>query len=52
MIGVHLGLIGVDWEVDWGVVDMVLSLIAPEVTGISQNFQKGVMEHTKLKLKF
>jgi len=50
MIGVHLGLIGVDWEVDWGVVDMVLSLIAPEVTGISQHHQNGVMGHNTTQL--
>jgi len=30
-----------------GVMDAMLSSIAPEVTQISQNFQKGVMEHNK-----
>jgi len=40
---VGLGFIRVDWEVDWGVMDMMLSSIAPEVTRISQHFQKGVM---------
>ena len=39
------GFIRVDWEVDWGVVDAMLSSIAPEVTRVSQNCQKGVMEH-------
>jgi len=39
-----LGFIGVDWEVDWGVMDAKLSSIVPEVTGISHNFQKGVTE--------
>ena len=34
MVGVDLGFIGVDWEVDWGAVDMMLSLIVPEVTGL------------------
>jgi len=42
-VGMGLGFIGIDWEVDWGVVDMMLSLIVPEVTRISQHFQKGVM---------
>jgi len=37
----------VDWEVDWGVMDAMLSLIALEVTGISQNFQK-VVKNIKL----
>jgi len=36
-----------DWEVDWGVVDAMLSSIVPEVTGISHNCQKGVMECNK-----
>ena len=38
-----LDFIRVDWEVGWGVVDMMLSSIAPEVTVISQHCQKGVM---------
>jgi len=41
----------VDWEVDWGVMDAMLSLIALEVTGISQNFQKVVKEH-KIELSY
>ena len=45
MVGVDLGFIGVDWEVEWGAVDMMLSSIAPQVTGISHHFQKGVMGH-------
>ena len=36
------GFIGVDWEVGWGVMDIMLSLIAPEVTGVNQHCQKGV----------
>jgi len=32
--GVSLDFIGVDWEVDCGVMDMMLSSIAPEVTRI------------------
>ena len=40
-----LGFIGDEWEVDWGVMGMMLSSIAPGVTRISQNFQKGVTEH-------
>jgi len=43
MIGVSLGFIRVDWEVDLGAVDMMLSSIAPEVDGISQHSQKAVM---------
>jgi len=45
------GFIGVDWEVDWGILDMMLSLIALEATGNSQNFQKCVMEHNRLLMK-
>ena len=30
MIGIALDFVGVCWEVDWGVMDMVLSLTAPE----------------------
>ena len=37
-----LGLIGVDWEMDWGGVDMMISWKVPEVIGISQQFLKGV----------
>jgi len=35
--------------VDWGAVDTMLSSIAPEVTGISQHFQKGVIDVTGSK---
>ena len=42
MMGVSLGFIGVDWEVDWGAMDTMLSSIVLEVTGINQHFQKGV----------
>jgi len=45
------GFIGVDWEVDWGVVDTMLSSIALEVTGISQHFQKGVTDVTYFPLQ-
>ena len=43
------GFIGVDWEMDWGgqVVYAMLNSIVLEVTQISQNCQKGVMEHNK-----
>ena len=44
-VGMGLIFFGIDWEVDWGVMDMMLSSIVPEVTQISQNCQKGVMEH-------
>jgi len=47
MVGVDSSLVGVDWGVDWGAVDSMLSLIAPEVTRISPHFQKGVMGHNK-----
>jgi len=40
-----LGSIRVDWEVDWGVMDMMLSWIALEVAQISHHFQNGVMGH-------
>ena len=40
-----LDFIRVDWEVDWMVKDMMLSSLVLEVTWISQNCQKGVMEH-------
>jgi len=43
IIGVSLGFIGVDWEVDWGTVDTMLSSIVLEVTGISEHCEKGVM---------
>ena len=43
MIGVGSGFVGVDWEVDWRAMDMMLSLIVLEVTGISQHCQKDVM---------
>ena len=46
MIGVDSGFIRVDWEVDWGAVDMMLSSIAPEVTRISQHFQKVLWDIT------
>ena len=44
-VGVSLGFVGVDWEVDWGVMDTMLSLIVPEVARIIQHCQKGVMGH-------
>src|SRR5882724_12296993 len=43
MIGVSLSFIGVDWRVDWGVVDVMLSSIALEVARIIQHCPKGVM---------
>jgi len=48
-VGVGLGFVGVDWEVDWRVEDVMLSSIALEVTWISQNCQKGVMEHNNMR---
>jgi len=45
-VGVSSGFVGVDW-VDWGAMDMMLSLIVLEVTGISQHCQKGVTGHNK-----
>jgi len=51
-IGVSSGFIGVDWEVDWGTMDMMLSSIALELAGISQQCQKGVMGCNKGPVQF
>ena len=42
-----MGFVGVDWEVDWGVVDMMPSLIVLEVTRISQHYPKGVTGYNR-----
>ena len=48
MIGVSSGFVGVDWEVDWGAMDMTLSSIVLEVNMLSQHSQKGVTGHNNL----
>jgi len=37
MIGVHLGLIRVDWELDWEAMGLTMSSKI-EVSGISQHY--------------
>ena len=47
-IGIASGFIRVGWEVDSGVMDMMLSLIVPEGARIIQHFLKGVIGHNSL----
>jgi len=45
MMGVHSGLTRVDWEMDWGAMDMMISPKMLEGIRISQHFQKVVTGH-------
>ena len=44
-IGVHLGLIRLDWVMDWGAMGMMMSSKMLEVSGVSQHCQKGIIGH-------